>query len=93
MEKVRRVYAEKKKAFAVWAKELSHEIRHYLGIGSLTDVRVLIRYDIENISDEVYEKAKNTVFSEPPVDTLYEESFPKDEGDTVFFGGVSSGAV
>ena len=70
MEKVRRVYAEKKKAFAVSAKELSHEIRHYLGIGSLTDVRVLIRYDIENISDEVYEKAKNTVFSEPAVDTL-----------------------
>ncbi len=84
MEKVRRVYAEKKKAFAVSAKELSHEIRHYLGIGSLTDVRVLIRYDIENISDEVYEKAKNTVFSEPPVDTLYEESFPKDEKDIVF---------
>ena len=84
MDKVRRVYAEKKKEFAVPAKELSHEIRHYLGISSLTDVRVLIRYDIENISDAVFERAKNTVFSEPPVDMLYEETFPKNEGDTVF---------
>lgn len=72
---VRRVYVEKKPAFAVKAKELQSEIRSYLGIRSVTKVRELIRYDIENISEETYQKALVTVFSEPPVDDIYEESF------------------
>ena len=71
MGNVRRVFAEKKPAFAVAAKSLKHEIRYYLGISGVTDVRELIRYDVENISDEIFEKAKITVFSEPPVDDLY----------------------
>ena len=75
MSNVRRVYVEKKPDFAVKAKELKHEIKHYLGIGTVTAVRVLIRYDIENISGETYEKALKTVFSEPPVDDIYEETF------------------
>ena len=45
---------------------------------------MLIRYDVENISDEVFEKACKTVFSEPPVDTLYHETFPMAEGASVF---------
>ena len=81
---VRRIYVEKKEAFAVRAKELSGEIRSYLGLKTLTGVRVLVRYDVENISDETYLKALGTVFSEPPMDTLYEEDFPKQEGDRVF---------
>ena len=68
MSKVRRVYVEKKPAFAVKAKELQAEIKSYLGISSVTGVRELIRYDIENISEETYKKALVTVFSEPPVD-------------------------
>ncbi len=84
MGNVKRVYVEKKPAFAVQAKELKHEIRSYLGIAGLTGVRVLIRYDVENISEEVFEKACKTVFSEPPVDTLYHENFPMGEGDRVF---------
>ena len=52
MSNVRRVYVEKKPAFAVQAKELKHEVSSYLGIKSVTAVRVLIRYDVENISDE-----------------------------------------
>ena len=75
MSNVRRVYVEKKPDFAVKAKELKHEIKHYLGIETVTAVRVLIRYDIENISEETYEKALKTVFSEPPVDNIYEETF------------------
>lgn len=75
MSNVRRVYVEKKPDFAVKAKELKHEIKHYLGIGTVTAVRVLIRYDVENISGETYEKALKTVFSEPPVDDIYEETF------------------
>ena len=63
MSNVRRVYVEKKPAYAVQAKELKHEISSYLGIKSATNVRVLIRYDVENISDEVFEKACRTVFA------------------------------
>ena len=74
MSNVRRVYVEKKKAYAVAAKELQAEIRSYLGIKTVTDVRVFIRYDIENISEDVYKKALVTVFSEPPVDDVYEET-------------------
>ena len=72
---VRRVFVEKKQAFAVKAKELEEEIRSYLGIQTVTGVRVLIRYDVENIGDETFEKACQTVFSEPPVDVLYREEF------------------
>ena len=72
---VRRVFVEKKEAFAVKAKELKDEISSYLGIQTVTGVRVLIRYDVENITDETFEKACTTVFSEPPVDVLYRECF------------------
>ena len=82
MSNVRRVYAEKKKDFAVQAKELQAEVKSYLGIKSVTEVRVLIRYDIENISDETYKRALGTVFSEPPVDDLYEETFDVRGGKT-----------
>ncbi|MCR4999575.1 MAG: phosphoribosylformylglycinamidine synthase [Lachnospiraceae bacterium] len=75
MGNVRRVYVEKKPEYAVAAKALRHEIRHYLGIEAVTGVRVLIRYDVENLSDETYQRAIQTVFSEPPVDEVYEESF------------------
>ncbi len=75
MGNVRRVYAEKKPEFAVAAKSLLSEIRSYLGIKTVTGVRVLIRYDIENISDEIYKKALKTVFCELPVDDVYEETF------------------
>jgi len=81
---VRRVYVEKKPDFAVKAGELKEDIIHYLGIDTVNHVRVLIRYDIENLSQETYQKALVTIFSEPPVDTVYEEEFPKESGDTIF---------
>ena len=84
MSDVRRVFVEKKPEFAVAAKELRHEIRHYLGIQDVTGVRVLIRYDVENISEETFEKACGGVFAEPPVDILYKEEFPVNEGDRSF---------
>ena len=84
MSNVRRVYVEKKPAYAVQAKELKHEISSYLGIKSATNVRVLIRYDVENISDEVFEKACRAVFAEPPVDDLYLEKFEAAEGARIF---------
>ena len=81
---VRRVFVEKKQAFAVKAKELEEEIRSYLGIQTVTGVRVLIRYDVENIDDETFERACQTVFSEPPVDMLYREEFETAPDASVF---------
>ena len=69
MGNVRRVYVEKKKDFAVKAAELHEELKNYLGI-NVADVRIFIRYDVENISDATFERACKTVFSEPPVDDL-----------------------
>lgn len=83
MGNVRRLYVEKKEAYAVQAKELFAEIRSYLGIHNVERVRTLIRYDIENISDEIYRRAIKTVFSEPPVDDVFEESFDA-QGGRVF---------
>ncbi len=84
MSNVRRVYVEKKPDFAVQAKELGHEIRSYLGIKTVTGVHVFIRYDVENISEPVFEQACTCVFSEPPVDYLYKEEVPAKENDHIF---------
>ena len=84
MGKVRRVYSEKKKEYAVRAGELQNEIKEYLNIRSVSSVRVLIRYDVENLSDATFERALGTVFSEPPVDCVYEETFPLAANEKVF---------
>lgn len=81
---VKRVYVEKKTPYAVKAKELREEFSGYLGITDVEAVRVLIRYDVENLSEETYEKALTTIFSEPPVDDVYEETFPMNDGDVTF---------
>ena len=84
MSNVKRVYVEKKTDFAVQAKDLRHEIKHYLGIRTVTGVRVLIRYDVENISEDTFEKACRGVFAELPVDDFYLEEFPHRESDHIF---------
>ena len=84
MSTVRRIYVEKKPDYAVKAKELFNDIKGYLGINSVTGVRYLIRYDVENISDEIFEKACKTVFSERPVDNYYLEKFDTNPSDKIF---------
>ena len=83
MDSVKRIYVEKKEPFAVKAKELHEELKNYLGI-NVEAVRVFIRYDVENLSDEVFKKACKTVFSEPPVDNLYEETIEIPENGKAF---------
>ena len=84
MSNVRRVYVEKKPPYAVKANEVLEDIRSYLGISGVQGVRVLIRYDVENITEESYKKACLSVFSEPPVDILYEEEFPLGADEKAF---------
>ena len=79
---VYRVFVEKKKELANEAKSLLGDVRTLLGIESLTDVRVINRYDAENIAEDLFEYAKKTVFSEPQLDLVYDE--PELDGATVF---------
>ncbi len=84
MGNVKRIFVEKKEPFAVKARELEEEIQSYLNITGVKAVRVLIRYDVENLSEDVFESACSMVFSEPPVDILYRETFEAPEGGRVF---------
>ena len=81
---VKRVFVEKKPEFAVQARELCDEIESYLGIAGVTGVRVLVRYDIENLTEDVYREALGTIFSEPPVDEVFEGDFVHGADDAVF---------
>ena len=83
MSKVRRIYVEKRPAYAVRANELEKEFKDYLGLKGIR-VRELVRYDIENLSEEVFRGALVTVFSEPPIDMVYEESFEMGSNDKCF---------
>ena len=79
---VYRVFVEKKKELASEAKALLGDARTLLGITTLDDVRVMNRYDAENITEELFEYAKKTVFSEPQLDTVSDELSV--DGATVF---------
>ena len=74
---VRRIYVEKKAAYAAAANELFEDLKGYMDLTGLTKVRILIRYDIEDLSDDIFDIAKRCVFSEPPVDDLYEDDLPR----------------
>ena len=83
MGNVRRVYVEKMEPFNTAAKEITAELTGFLGVKGVKNVRLLVRYDIENISDDVFEKALGTVFSEAPVDEVHVETFKIGRDDTV----------
>lgn len=80
---VRRVYVEKKPGFDIEAGKLLRELRENLGIKGVKRVRILNRYDVEDIPDADYEKAKISIFSEPPVDNVYEEELPVQQYEKV----------
>lgn len=84
MGNVKRIYVEKKAPFAVKARELKEELKNYLGMTQVEQVRVFIRYDVENISEEIFAQACKTVFSEPPVDDLYQENLIDVKNGKVF---------
>ncbi len=81
---VRRLFVEKRPGFDVEAAGLCRELTRNVGIAGLEGVRILQRYDTEGIPPSDYEKAKVLVFSEPPVDDVYDETFPVAEHETVF---------
>lgn len=84
MEKVRRIYVEKKPGFDVAAGEVLEDLRENLSLTGLTNVRLINRYDVSGISDAEYEKARGLIFSEPPVDNAYDENIDIPAEDKVF---------
>lgn len=83
LSSVRRVFVEKKQNFQTESESLLQNLQESFFLPSLTYLRILNRYDIEGISAEAYEKAKYTIFSEIPVDNLYEDTFPVEEGAVI----------
>ena len=81
---IKRIYIEKKKGCDIEAQSLLSDIRENLVMSELENIRMLNRYDIENISDEDYETGKTTIFSEPPVDIVYEEELIFENDEKVF---------
>lgn len=82
--KVRRIFVEKKDDYAVSARDLFNDIRENLGIKNLKKLRIVNRYDISGITDSEYNSAKNTIFSEPPVDITYDEKIEIGRNDRLF---------
>ena len=80
MENVRRIYVEKKNGFDVEAKGVLADLKENLSLKGLKDVRIINRYDVSGVSDEEYQKARNLIFSEPPVDNAYDEEIEISEG-------------
>ncbi|RDY25492.1 phosphoribosylformylglycinamidine synthase [Romboutsia weinsteinii] len=77
---VKRILVEKRAGFDIEAKALKKDLEESLHIDNIEDIRVLNRYDVEGISDEVYENASRTVFSEPNVDVVYNENIDEANG-------------
>ena len=84
MSDVIRIFVEKRDGFNVLAKETLWDIRHNLGMKSVTDLRYIVRYDIEGLTKDEYDKAKGIVLSEPNADVIYEETLPVEDGWKVF---------
>lgn len=81
---VKRLFVEKKKGFDIEAQGLFKDIRESLGIHHLENVKVINRYDIENIDDREYENSKYIIFSEKTVDNIYEEEMDIEENTKAF---------
>ena len=84
MSDVIRIFVEKREGFNVVAKQTLWDIRHNLGMRNVTDLRFIVRYDIEGLTKDEYDKAKSIVLSEPNADVIYEETLPVEDGWRVF---------
>lgn len=81
---VNRIYVEKKPDFAIEANNILSDIKTSLSIDSLNNLRLINRYDIEGMSEEVFNKSKDTVFSEPPIDDVYYDIPKLTENERIF---------
>jgi phosphoribosylformylglycinamidine synthase len=80
LENVKRVYVEKREGFDVGRKHLLGDLKEQLHIGELSDIRILVRYDVQGLSDAQFDLAVKNVFSEPPMDRVFIEELPEFSG-------------
>ena len=83
MSDVKRIYVEKRAAYATEANEIKHNLIEQLGL-EIKTLRVINRYDVQGISDDILNKGIDTILSEPMVDDVYQEDFPKNEDEAIF---------
>lgn len=81
---IKRIFVEKKKGCDIEASQLFADIKENFEISALEGLRILYRYDVEDISDEAFAVAEKTIFSEPPVDNVYLEKFDMAEDEVAF---------
>lgn len=84
MNSIKRVFVEKKEECSVEAKQLFDDLQHNLGIDNLKNLRILNRYDVDNVADNIYEQALYTIFSEKTVDWIYQEEVNLDKDEVIF---------
>jgi len=82
MSHIRRLFVEKKPEFAVEARHILHDLRDNLGIKALEDLRLVVRYDVEGVSDANFEAARWVVFAEAPLDHTTDEALPLAANET-----------
>ncbi|MBP1763441.1 MAG: phosphoribosylformylglycinamidine synthase [Firmicutes bacterium] len=83
-ERVRRIFVEKRPGYDVEARSLCADLKENLGITGIEKVGIVNRYDVAGISDAEYEQGKQIVFSEPPVDSVYDEMLPVGPDEQIF---------
>ena len=84
MAGIRRIFVEKKRGFDIEASRLLHDLRQHLGVSGLRGLRILCRYDVSGLTAADYRRARETIFSEPPLDLSFDETFPRRKKETVF---------
>ncbi len=84
MSDVIRVFVEKKPGFDVEAQHIRADLVENLGMDSIEELRLINRYDISGLSKEEFQAARGTIFSEPNVDSVYDEEYPLPQGYSVF---------
>ena len=84
MSNVIRIFVEKRPGFDIEAGHMLSDLRDNLGLSSIEALRLVNRYDISGLSREEFLQARDTIFSEPNVDRVFEEELPADPGDRVF---------
>ena len=83
MTNVRRIYVEKRKEYATEAHEIQTNLVEQLGL-TIHSLRIVHRYDVQGISEEILQQGINTILAEPMVDHVYDETFPMSEKESVF---------
>lgn len=81
MSPIRRLFVEKKEPYAVEARHLLHDLKEVVGISRLEGLRIAVRYDVEGLDDAAWTAARWTVFAEPPLDEVHEETLPLETGE------------